>query len=135
MGIELMGTTLVLWTQSSYIRVFQVGSEIKQVGNSRRFEDSKGLIGILRTCSANSNGRKIGIMSNKQSSAANHSFHVYDIDSDTFINHDLGSEKIPVSIFWDLKDPRYFGVQVEASKTIMSKDTEQTEESDNDADT
>jgi len=65
MGIELMGTTLVLWTQSSYIRVFQVGSEIRQVGNSRRFEDSKGLIGIIRTCSANSNGRKIGIMSNK----------------------------------------------------------------------
>ncbi len=32
-----MGTTLVLWTQSSYIRVFQVGTEIKQVGNSRRF--------------------------------------------------------------------------------------------------
>jgi hypothetical protein len=37
LGIELIGTTLVTWTQSSYIRVFQVGSEIKQIGNSRRF--------------------------------------------------------------------------------------------------
>ena len=26
LGIELMGATLVLWTQSSYIRVFQVGA-------------------------------------------------------------------------------------------------------------
>lgn len=26
LGIELMGSTLVLWTQSSYIRVFQVGA-------------------------------------------------------------------------------------------------------------
>ena len=60
-----MGTTLVLWTQSSYIRVFQVGAEIKQIGNSRRFEDSKGLIGIIRACSANVNGKKIGIVSNK----------------------------------------------------------------------
>lgn len=60
-----MGSTLVLWTQSSYIRVFQVGAEIKQVGNSRRFEDSKGLIGLIRACSVNANGRKIGLVSNK----------------------------------------------------------------------
>lgn len=65
LGIELMGTTLVLWTQSSYIRVFQVGTEIKQVGSSRRFEDSKGLIGLIRACSVNSNGKKIAIVSNK----------------------------------------------------------------------
>jgi hypothetical protein len=60
---------------------------------------------------------------------------VYDVDSDTFTCHDLGNEKIPVSIFWDLKDHRYFGVQVEASKTVMSKETETTEDSENDADT
>jgi len=32
-----------------------------------------------------------------------------------------------------LKDQRYFGVQVEASKTVLSKETEETDESDNDA--
>ncbi len=62
-------------------------------------------------------------------------FHIYDIDSDIFISHDLGNEKIPVSVFWDLKDSRYFGVQVESSKTVLSKETEETDESENDADT
>lgn len=57
------------------------------------------------------------------------------MDSDSFTCHDLGNEKIPVSIFWDLKDSRYFGVQVEASKTVLTKETEKTEDSDNDADT
>jgi hypothetical protein len=65
LGIQVVGSILILWTQSSYIRLFNVGSEIKQIGNSRRFEDSKGLIGNIKTCSINANGKKIGIISNK----------------------------------------------------------------------
>ena len=110
-----MGNHLVLWTQSSYIRVFTIGgNDIKQNGHSRRFEDSKGLIGNIKSCSINANGKKVAIVSNKPTvsgSTVNHSFHIYDIDSDSFVGEDLGKEKIPVAVFWDKKEPRYFGVQ------------------------
>ena len=36
-GLEIMGQFIVSWTQESYIRVFTIGSEIKQVGQPRRF--------------------------------------------------------------------------------------------------
>jgi hypothetical protein len=54
---------------------------MKQIGQPRRFEDSKGLIGNIKSCAINSNGKKIGIISNRASntgSNANHSFHIYD---------------------------------------------------------
>lgn len=88
-----MNNHLVLWTQSSYIRIFSIGSEIKQTGQSRCFEDSKGLIGNIKFCSINCAGKKVGIVSNKVSasgSTVNHCFHIYDIDSDSFVAYDLG---------------------------------------------
>lgn len=63
------------------MRVFTLSSEVKQVGASRRFEDSKGLIGNIRSCAINANGKKVGVISNNASStgsAVNHSFHIYD---------------------------------------------------------
>jgi hypothetical protein len=69
----------------------------------------------------------VGIISGKTNStgsSVNHSFHIYDIDSDSFIAYDLGNEKIPVSIYWDKKEVRYFGVQVESSKAVLSKGEE-----------
>jgi hypothetical protein len=113
-GIDLLGGTLVVWTQSSYIRVFGVGGELKQVGQPRRFEDSKGLIGHIKQCSINASGKKVGIISSKVSntgSTVSHSFHIYDTDNDSFVEHKIGEEKIPVQIFWDKKEPRYLGVQ------------------------
>ena len=92
-GIDILGTHLVMWTQSSYIRVFSVTSDIRQVGQSRRFEDSKGLIGHIRSCSINSTGKKIGIVSNKATnsgSTVNHSFHIFDAETDSFTSRDLG---------------------------------------------
>lgn len=72
---------MVVWTQSSYMRVFNLNNDIKQAGQPRRFEDSKGLIGHIKTCSINSNGKKIGIVSSKANSSGStvsHSFHIYD---------------------------------------------------------
>ena len=114
LGIDILGSHLVMWTQSSYIRVFSIGSEVKQLSQSRRFEDSKGLIGHIKSCSINSNGKKVGIISNKATSAGsivNHSFHIYDTDNDAFSSYDMGNEKIPVQFFWDKKEFRYFGIQ------------------------
>ena len=36
-GIEIMNNYIVSWTQESYVRVFTIGTEIKQSGLSRRF--------------------------------------------------------------------------------------------------
>jgi hypothetical protein len=87
-GIDLLGSFLVVWTQSSYIRVFTIGNDMKQWGQPRRFEDSKGLIGHIKNCAINSNGKKIGIISNKASSSGatvSHSFHIYDTENDSFV--------------------------------------------------
>lgn len=100
--------------------MFTIAGEIKQVGQSRRFEDSKSLIGNIRHCAINANGRKVGVISNNASgsgSAVNHSFHIYDTDTDSFQDYNLGTERIPVSFYWDKKEVRYFGVQVESAKT------------------
>jgi hypothetical protein len=128
-GLEIMNNFIVSWTQESYIRIFSVSHEIKQVGTSRRFEDSRSLIGQIKSCSINATGKKIGIISNaitSVGSTVNHSFHIYDIDADAFIDYDLGKDNIPVAINWDKKEMRYFGVLVETSKSDLK--TEETKE-------
>lgn len=88
-----MGTYLVVWTQSSYIRIFNINTDIKQSGQPRRFEDSKGLIGHIKSCAINANGKKIGIIFNKASSSGStvsHSFYIYDTENDSFIEYSLG---------------------------------------------
>ena len=75
----------------------------------------------------NSVGKKVGIVSNKAStsgSSVNHCFHIYDSDSDTFVGYDLGQQKIPVAVFWDKKESRYFGVQAQVTKTSVIKNDE-----------
>lgn len=105
-GLQIMGNFIVCWTQESYIRVFTIGKQIKQSGQSRRFEDSKSLIGNIRNCSINASGKKVGIISNSISttgSSVNHSFHIYDIDTDSFVDYNLGNDYIPIAITWDKK--------------------------------
>lgn len=111
--------------------MFAISAEIKQVGQARRFEDSKSLIGNIRRCSINSTGKKVGIISNSISStgsSVNHSFHIYDIDADSFVEYNLGNDHIPIDIDWDKKEHRYFGVQVETSKQDLSKGEETKED-------
>ena len=83
---------MVLWTQSSYIRVFSISTnEIKQIGNVRRFENSRGLIGHIKSCSINISGNKVGIISSNASgsSSVSFSFHIYDLDTDSFIVYEF----------------------------------------------
>ena len=138
LGIDIMGSFLVMWTQSSYMRVFSIGSEIKGVSQSRRFEDSKGLIGHIKSCSINSNGKKIGIISNKATnsgSVVSHSLHIFDTENDSFSNYDMGEDKIPVQFFWDKKDHRYFGIQAEVTRNSIAKSEEQPDDEERDEET
>lgn len=80
----------------------------------------------------------MGVVSNSIStngSSVNHSFHIYDIDIDSFIGYDLGKDYIPVTIYWDKKEVRYFGVQVETSKAEISKGEETKEDEQSEEDT
>jgi hypothetical protein len=36
-------------------------------------------------------------------STVNHSFHIYDLDTDAFVGYNLGNDQIPVTIYWDKK--------------------------------
>lgn len=82
------------------------------------------MIGNIRSCAINANGKKVGVISNNASntgSAVNHSFHIYDTEVDGFVGYDLGKDHIPVSFYWDKKEVRYFGIQAETSKIDQGK--------------
>ncbi len=126
-GVEIQGGFLITWSQSSYIRVFNSKGDIRQIGDSRKFENTKGLIGTIKSCSISPTGNTIGIISSKievSGDSATHSFHIYDRTFDSFIECDLGENKIPVSFYWDQKEERYFGVQVECTKISILKEEE-----------
>lgn len=70
----------------------------------------------------------MGIVSSSLGTASvNHNFHVYDLDTDSFVAYNLGSEHIPVSIYWDKKEVRCFGVQAETSKQEIAKEQSKEE--------
>lgn len=70
------------WTYNSYFRVFVISpKDCKPMMASRKFEDSRGLIGQIRSCSLNSDGTKIGIIYNNLSNGvavASNKFTIYD---------------------------------------------------------
>lgn len=77
----------------------------------------------------------MGVISNNATnsgSAVNHSFHIYDTETDSFVDYNLGNDHIPVSFYWDKKEIRYFGVQVETSKSGQVKEEDVNNESEED---
>jgi len=53
-SLDVMNNFLIMWTKNNYLRVFQLGRrEPKQIGVTRRFEDSSGPLGLIRTCTIN----------------------------------------------------------------------------------
>jgi hypothetical protein len=63
-GLDIMNNFLIMWTKNNYIRIFTLGRrEPKQIGVTRRFEDSSGALGLIRTCAINYNGTKVVIIS------------------------------------------------------------------------
>ena len=85
---------MVIWTTNNYIRIFDLSRrEYKQVGMTRRFEDSSGPLGKIRQCAINSDGSKVVIVSDKiveNAVSADTKFYIYDVDMDNFINFDNG---------------------------------------------
>lgn len=112
LGFHIIGNFLVVWTQNSYLRIFNITlKECKQISVSRKFEDSKGPLGNIKSCQINSDGTKVGIVAFDINGSPSTSFYVYDTEMDMFLSYDLGIGKIPVALYWDFKDKRFFGVQ------------------------
>jgi hypothetical protein len=44
------------------------------------------------------------------------------------MNYDLGSSKIPVALYWDNKDKRFFGVQTEFIKSAIQQTKQEKRE-------
>jgi hypothetical protein len=56
------------------------------------------------------------------------SFYIYDTEVDVFLSHDLGVGKVPVALYWDIKDKRFLGVQTEFIKSgVQTKMQEKKE--------
>lgn len=129
LGFHIQGSWLVVWTQNSYLKIFSItAKQCKQVSVNRKFEDSKGPLGVIKSCQINSDGTKVGIISTLTNGAVSTIFYVYDTEVDTFMNYDLGSSKIPVALYWDNKDKRFFGVQTEFIKSAIQQTKQEKRE-------
>lgn len=62
-NLNIMNNSMIIWTQEHYLRVFDLSRrEYKQVGVTRKFEDSTGSLGLIRSCAINSDGSKVVIV-------------------------------------------------------------------------
>ena len=137
-GMHINGNYLVAWTFNSYFSIYAINNKsFKAIMPNRKFEDSRGLLGEVRSCAVSLDGTKIGITFNSLVngvSSASNKFAIFDTELDSFQTEELGPEKVPISFFWDKKDKRFFGVQIEYMKSgdeIKVKEELEEEETEN----
>jgi hypothetical protein len=84
---------LVTYTSNNYIRVFDLSRrELKQVGVTRRFEDSKGPLGENIVCNINCDGSKVSIIAHvKKGEGFENVLFIYDVEVDTFTQYKFGT--------------------------------------------
>lgn len=81
-----------MYSVNNYIRIYDLARrEIKQVGVTRRFEDSKGPLGENITCNINCDGSKVSIIANKaKGDGFENVLYIYDVEIDTFTQFSFG---------------------------------------------
>ena len=90
-GSQLFGGYLVMWTSNQYFRVFDVSRrEFKQLGITRKFEDSTGPLGDIKSCSLNCDGSKVGIIALPKKGNVANVLMIYDLEIDSFTEHTFG---------------------------------------------
>lgn len=114
MNINILNNCMVMWTSNNYIRMFDLSRrEYKQTGVTRRFEDSKGILGHIRSCTNNADGSKVVIIADQikdNSLSADNKFYIYDVEMDTFFSYACPQGYLPSEAFCDPKDKKLFGV-------------------------
>ena len=91
---------LVVYTTKNYIRIYDLSRrELKQVGVTRKFEDSKGPLGENIFCNVNCDGSKVSIIATVKSEQSYQTvLFVYDVEVDAFHQYIFGSNII-ITIF------------------------------------
>ena len=128
LGMDMLGDSLVVHTSKNFIKVYDLSRrEYKQVGVSRKFEDSSGSLGSISSVHINAEGNKIGIIPKSEDCRPENlnSFFIYDVDMDSYISFSLGSERRPMKISWDTSDNRFFCVISEFFKEDSENEGEE----------
>jgi hypothetical protein len=81
MDFSLMGNHAVFWTTQSYLKILDLTKRDKII--TKKFEDSKGALGVIRTCAINSDGTRVAILSDLDG-IVQHLFHIYSVDAGSF---------------------------------------------------
>jgi intraflagellar transport protein 140 len=89
---------LVAYTSNNYIRIYDLSKkELKQIGVTRKFEDSKGSLGENIVCNINCDGSKVSIITNvKKDDAFENVLYIYDVEFDTFTPYKFGKNHVLV---------------------------------------
>ena len=84
---------LVVYTTNNYLRIYDLSRrELKQVGVTRKFEDSKGPLGENIFCNINCDGSKVSIIATvKINQSYQTVLFVYDVEVDAFHQYVFGN--------------------------------------------
>lgn len=84
---------LVVYTSNNYIRIYDLSRrELKQIGVTRRFEDSKGPLGDNIQCNINCDGSKVSILATvKVNQVSQTVLFIYDVEVDAFHQYTFGT--------------------------------------------
>jgi len=112
---------LLITTSNNYLGIFDITRRaLKQSLLFRKFEKNGANLGEIRETSINCKGTNIAILCDSMPSSDTRipdtNFFIYDVELDTFTEHEIGPNKIPIEVIWDFSDPRLFGVMTEYAK-------------------
>jgi intraflagellar transport protein 140 len=116
--IEINNKHMVAATSNNLIKIWDVSRRTwRQLGMSRQFEKNKKSLGDIRSVNINADGSKICILGEScpvpSIKIPDTKVHVYDIEMDTFLCHEISKNRMPVEACWDQKDPRLLVVETD----------------------
>lgn len=122
-NFNTIGKFLLVCTSTNYFGIFDISRRtLKQMMMFRRFDKNGELIGEIRDASVNCKGNYIcficDTMVNSEARLPETKFYIFDVEMDSFEEHEISPNRIPIEIIWDLKDPRLFGIQTEYAKEL-----------------
>lgn len=121
-----MNKFLLVSTTNNYFGIFDISRRtLKQIMMFRRFERNGELIGEIRDASINSKGNFIcficDTMANSDVRVPETKFYIFDVEMDSFTEHEISPNRVPIEILWDITDHRLFGIQTEYAKELNSE--------------
>jgi intraflagellar transport protein 140 len=117
---------LLVTTSNNFFGIYDISRRtLKQIMNFRKFEKNKQNLGEIREGSINCKGNYIGLLCDSLENQEIHIpetiFYVYDVELDSFTEHEISPNRIPIEFIWDFSDPRLFGVQTEYAKDLSEE--------------